>query len=264
MELNVPVFKTSDPVVVIAGGVGPMAGVEFHRDLLVMNSQATRDCDHWDTLHVAFPSMIPDRTHFLRTGNGENPGHVIARLIQPYLQLLRESRREYAVMVPCATFHAPVILDAFKAALGDAIKGRFVSMVDPAVTRAIQYGPRVGFMSTSGSRIGRVWDSGIEQAGGISCVLDRERQEELHEAIYQPGYGLKAVTPPSEAAVARLQDCIDNLCDQGANSIILGCTELPLAETRLRTHGAALIDPGKEIARALQSQMPHKEYLLAT
>ena len=80
---------------------------------------------------------------------------------------------------------------------------------------------------------------------------DEALQRKVHAAIYDRDYGIKAAGRVTARAAADLQGALDQLRDQGAGAVILGCTELPLAFPGRAYEGLPLIDPSLILARAL-------------
>ena len=84
-------------------------------------------------------------------------------------------------------------------------------------------------------------------------------QRELHESIFHPLWGIKSKTTVDERIRRNFLTYTDCLVSRGAQAIILGCTEIPLALPDPSIHGIPLIDPLKIVARALiREAAPHK------
>ncbi|MEM5774822.1 MAG: aspartate/glutamate racemase family protein, partial [Anaerolineaceae bacterium] len=64
-------------------------------------------------------------------------------------------------------------------------------------------------------------------------------------------YGIKAAGAGTEKARADLLTAVQHLADKGAQAVILGCTELPLAITEKQKNGIIFLDPTLILARAL-------------
>ncbi|MCJ7713906.1 aspartate/glutamate racemase family protein, partial [Candidatus Bathyarchaeota archaeon] len=74
----------------------------------------------------------------------------------------------------------------------------------------------------------------------------------IHPAIYHPSYGIKTVSNPIHPqARENLIKGISFLKEEGAQAVILGCTEIPLAITEKKINDILLIDPTTVLARAL-------------
>ena len=89
--------------------------------------------------------------------------------------------------------------------------------------------------------------------------------EVINPVIYDETWGLKAQSdPPTDRARQNLLDGIRHLRERGADAVVLGCTELPLAVPEPTFEGVPLIDSTEALARALiRATHPHKLVPLA-
>ena len=234
----------------IAGGVGPFAGLALQRHILEQTI-AIRDQDHVPVLAISRPGTIPDRTEFLLGRAGVNPAFPL--LAQ--LRLLSEAGATVAG-IPCNTAHAPAIFEVIRT--GVARFGRplrLLNMIDEtaAFLRASHRDLRaVGVLSTTGTWRVRLYPAALEPLGYHVVVPDEALQTEtIHPAIYDPDYGLKASGRVTERARAGLDAGILHLRQMGAEAIVLGCTELPMAFPTAEYEGIPLVDPALALARAL-------------
>ena len=60
---------------------------------------------------------------------------------------------------------------------------------------------------------------------------------ELHDSIYNAQWGVKAVSPVSARARANFERGVRVLREKGAEAVLLGCTEIPLALPESRLDG---------------------------
>ncbi len=160
------------------------------------------------------------------------------------------------VGIPCNTAHAPRIFNQIRAELAAAHcdvqllhmiaeVGRFLQTHHPGVTK-------IGVLSTTGTYRARVYVDVLEPLGFTAVLPPITLQiEKIHPAIYDPVYGLKACGAATPQAQENLQLGLDNLKAAGAEAVILGCTELPLAFVEATAVGLPLIDPTLILARAL-------------
>lgn len=82
--------------------------------------------------------------------------------------------------------------------------------------------------------------------------ISKTEQEELHQTIYNPDYGIKsnaAKRPLKPRKV--IEKSIRSLKEKGAELIVLGCTELPLVFDESYFESLPVIDPSVVMARAL-------------
>ena len=244
--------------IILGGGVGPMAGVKLHEKIITFTRTSGRDQDHIDVIHISRASRIADRTGYLLGLESENPGTVMGILVvaetarfQPGVEL----PPLLCAAVPCNTFHAPAVWDAFLYEIEQAGRPiKPVHMLDACrgeLQERLQKGSKIGILSTTGTaRIG-VWKDQLKQGGFTTLEVDKGMQERVHQAIYDPQWGIKSETPPSHKAITILQEAASSLASQGAEAIILGCTEIPLALKEGPINGVLQIDPVSSLARAL-------------
>lgn len=237
----------------IGGGVGPMAGCMLHK-IIIENTIASGDADHLNVIHLSASSQVPDRTAFLEGRIKENPGLGMAQVVNSIAQCGDACGGRVVVGVPCNTFHSPQIWDTFEASVSSASNcetmhmlqetGNFIQDIVPGVRK-------VGLMSTTGTRRTGVYRDVLEPHGLEVVEVPETMQEELHEAIYNPTWGIKAVSPVTEQARQRFISYVQVLADLGAEAIILGCTEIPLALPEKYMFGVPLVNPMVALGRAL-------------
>jgi aspartate racemase len=111
---------------------------------------------------------------------------------------------------------------------------------------------RVGILSTTGTYRTRLYPQALAQMGLTAVVPELAMQERLvHTAVYHPHYGIKANGAATVTARANLLTACQTLQAQGAQAIILGCTEMPLAITETQVDDLLVVDPTLILARAL-------------
>lgn len=245
-----------EAALIIGGGVGPMAGVALHGHI-VRNTLAAGDEDHLDLCHLSLSRAIPDRTEFLLGRTAVNPAAGMADALG--MALRGFAPRRAVVGVPCNTFHAAPIFDVFKelAAAKAAALGSALSVVDmiaetaAALREGFPAARAVGLMTTTGTRRVGLYERALADSGARVIQVPEDRQELLHACIYDRSWGLKACYPASERALTELFTMARLLADEGAEVLIMGCTELPLALTESPVYGMPLLDPVEALARAM-------------
>lgn len=233
----------------IVGGVGPLAGLDIFRKIIEATAAAC-DQDHLPVILHSLPGQIPDRTDYLLGKVQENPGYPISRII---LQL--EKAGATVCAIPCNTAHAQAIFDIIKKELS-AHQSRMilVSLIEATVAfvKAIPDCQSVGVLSTTGTKKEGIYRKPLQDAGFTVLEPDDEEQEKVHEAIYHPAWGVKAQSSPVNRRVRKiLEHAASRLIERGAGSVIMGCTEIPLALTKAQIQEKTLIDPNKVLALTL-------------
>ncbi len=240
-------------MIIIGGGVGPLAGVDLHRQIIELTETTGRDQDHLRVLHLSCSDMIPDRTEALLGGNPEGPALGMARILTAAEACCDRMFLQGYAAVPCNTFHAPAIWDRFQQALAEAgSRLQVLNMISITIDHIRTCYPgirRIGIMSTTGTRKTGVYAGLLAEAGYETVQTDD--QELLHEMIYNTSYGIKAVAPVSGEAMGIGRRILAELQDKGAEAVILGCTELPLALPESQYRGIPLINPVRLLALEL-------------
>lgn len=247
-------------VIVIGGGVGPMAGVALHAKVIEATVAERGDRSHVNVVHISRSSAIADRTAFLLREDGgkmvDNPGLAMAGVFGDAARSLEPG--EWAVGgVPCNTFHAPEIFEAFRADL--SAKGnpiRILHMLDETMTLLKERlggrtGLDIGVLSTTGTRTSGVYDRLLADAGYRAVYVEEADQPHLHDAIYNNEWGIKAVSPTTPRAINTVSDLAMTLVGMGVAAILPACTELPLALPGTMFQNIPLVDPVLALARAL-------------
>lgn len=122
--------------------------------------------------------------------------------------------------------------------------GRLVQELVPGTVK-------IGLMSTTGTRGTGVYKDVLKRVGFSIVEVPESIQEELHDTIYNPTWGIKAVSPCTPIARERFVSYVQILVEMGAESVILGCTEIPLALPEKAMFGVPLVNPMVALGRAL-------------
>jgi aspartate racemase len=238
-------------VIGIAGGMGPLAHVEFERRLLAAIESPSSDQDYPEWVVSSVPHT-PDRTVALLEG-GPSP--------MPWL--LRSFERlatcaDFAVLT-CITAHA--FLDEIR----KQVRLPILDIVELTLMEAARrFGPgaRTGILATTGALRGCVYRSAATRVApdlDLVSPLDLPDGEAVQEElVMRPIYGplREGRRAPGgikcggdrdpESGVSHrdtLAAAVHRLADAGAVCVITGCTEIPLALGREPVDGIPLLDP---------------------
>jgi aspartate racemase len=116
-------------------------------------------------------------------------------------------------------------------------------------------------LSTTGTYSAGIYRMALSANGYEPVLPPFDMQETLiHPAIYDPEYGIKSLPDRIHPqAVEHLDRGFAWLESRGAEAVILGCTEIPLAFPSARVRGMLCIDPTVALARALlRESFPEK------
>lgn len=204
-------MKTEKKIVGVIGGMGPLATVDLYRKIV---EHTLADCDqaHVRTI-IDSNTNIPDRTAALLSG-GESP----VRELQSSARLLEQAGAQVLVM-PCHTAHC--FYDEVQA----AVQVPVLNMIDLTVQELKRRGvARAGLLATDGAVQSGIYQRHFEGSGIELLLPDPEGQAALMDMIYS---GVKAGRSDYDTQAVRT--ALDSLIDAGAQTLILGCTELPPA-----------------------------------
>lgn len=223
------------PVLGVLGGMGPLAGATFASRLVAL-TPAARDQDHIPLILCNDP-RVPDRSA-ARLGQGEDPLHAMVRGVR-----LLEGAGADLIAIPCNTAHL------WYEQLAGHAKVQLLHIVESVCDDLERLGAgrcRVGLMGTAATlRLG-LYRGPLERRGFKVLETDAEEVLLCTQAI-------EAVkSNDSAAAFAPAAGCIERLVARGADAVVLGCTELPLAvpHARRASLDVLLTDSIDALARA--------------
>lgn len=213
--------------------MGPQATIDLYNEIIAQ-TPAKCDQDHIKTIIYSNPK-VPDRTQAI-VAQGESP--------LPYLlqgaKFLAKAGADF-ILIPCNTAH--YYLTQFEKEVAIPI----LNMVELTIAYIIEQFPhikKIGLLSTTGTLRTRIYQDSIEKQNLEVITSSRADQESL---VMKAIYNIKANIKLEDAA-QQLSQAAKNLAQQGAEVIIMGCTEIPLA-LKQKDISTPLIDPKKIIAR---------------
>ncbi|HDZ42187.1 MAG TPA: amino acid racemase [Bacteroidetes bacterium] len=198
----------------IFGGMGPEATADLYRQILEVTS-AEKDQEHIPTLIFSNP-VVPDRMESIADGGN---------LIKPYLRFSvrkLESAGASFIAIPCNTVH--YFYDYMQAAVNIPI----IHMIRETANEVAGNYPgikKVGLLATTGTIESGLYNKELE-ANGFEVLTPVDSIE--INLVMKAVYGIKSKTDPqlNEDLLAMAGQ---HLADLGAEVIVLGCTEIPLA-----------------------------------
>ncbi len=235
----------------IVGGIGPYAAIDLLKKVYD-NTLANNDQEHLDTVLFSTSSKIKDRTEYLEGRVEVNPAFAIAKVL-----IKLQNTGVTVAGIPCNTAHSDKIFKVIQDELKKYNSSITVlHMIEETIVFLKKNYPnynKIGVLSTTGTYNSNIYKSRLESNGYEVIRPSLEMVEKvIHPAIYHPQYGIKTVsTPIQEQARKNLIQGVDYLTKKGAQLIILGCTEIPLALTQKKINGIPTIDPANILARAL-------------
>lgn len=224
----------------IIGGMGPMATIDLYRKIIEV-TPANSDNDH---IHVVIDSntLIPDRTAYI-LGKGEDPAMEMIRTAIS----LENMGADFLIMACNTAYYYYDRIIPF-------IKIPMLNMIDETVKEIAKLKMNtVGLLATDGVLASKVYEYKLNEYEINIIKPSEEGQKVVMDLIYN---GIKA--SDFSLDISRFRTVIEELYFSGAETLILGCTELPIAFERFSLKGHT-IDPTKILAeKAVQFAFNNK------
>ena len=199
----------------VIGGLGPMATV-YYLELVVAMTDARRDQDHPEIVLMDIPT-IPDRTAYILGNSEEDP-------VVPMIRAGEQMKQMGATILatPCVTAHY------FHEELQKGIGLPVIHVIRQTAGLLRQAGIcRVGLMATDGTVQSGIFQKELEREGLSVILPGEEDQKGVMTLIYDQ---VKAGLPADMALFGQIRD---RLRGEGAQVVILGCTELSLLKKQV-------------------------------
>ena len=216
----------------IVGGMGPKATQDLFGKILDA-TDAQCDAEHI-RIHIDCHTGVPDRTEAILFG-GESP---VPHIVESAEKLSAIGAQ--LLLIPCNTSH--YFYDEITALSPVPI----LHMIRETAMALKQEGvARVGLLATDGTVQAGVYQKELEKAGIQTICPDADGQREVMSLIYD---GVKAGAAQFDTCV--IEQELARMREAGAERIILGCTELPIAFVNYHIVANDTVDPTDILAKA--------------
>lgn len=228
----------------ILGGMGPEATVDLmHR--VIRATPATDDCDH---IHLVVDNnpQVPSRIKALIEKTGQDP--------LPCLQEMARKLEAWGVellAMPCNTAHY------YHSGIQDAVSIPLLNMIDLSVDNVLDHSPQI-------AAIGLLASTAVLNLGLYDRAFSLQRIKVLHPEpefqclLMQSIQGIK--TGQHGGIEQRtLQNATDNLVRNGAEALLIACTELSILADKLKS-AIPCWDASQILAEAIVQEAGGKHY----
>lgn len=214
----------------IIGGMGPLATVDLFNKIVSI-TPAKSDNDHIRVV-IDNNTNIPDRTSAI-LGKGSDP---TSELVRAAVSL--ENMGADMLIMPCNTAHY------FYDKITPFVKIPFISMIEETAKEIKSKNIKtVGLLATSGTINSGVYSKMFEKYDIAEIHPVGCDQDAVMSVIYD---GVKAGN--YDIDISGFKKAIESLIEQGAEYLVLGCTELPIAFEKFAIE-ANTIDPTMILAQ---------------
>ncbi len=218
----------------IFGGMGPEATANLYYEIVRL-TPATKDQQHIPTLIYSLP-QVPDRTACIQSGD---------RSIVPYLEegvgRLERAGASF-IVIPCNTVHY------FYDDIQRAVKIPVLHLIREAADAVVARHPQcktVGLLATNGTINTGLYEKEL-RARGLTVLAPNDSLQQ--DCVMKAVYGIKSGME-KKVCEDLLFKAGKSLEDRGAQVIVLGCTEIPLAFNPQRS-GVPVVNATRVLAEA--------------
>lgn len=215
----------------VIGGLGPMATAYFMQ-LVIEMTKAEIDQEHVEMIIYNCPS-VPDRTGYILGQTTENPAK---KMIEIGNNLAKDGADLLAIPCVTANYFYEELTANIEVPIIDIIKETARHLKENNIST-------VGLMATDGTISSRLFQKVLEKENISVICPDEEGQKDVMHLIYD---NVKANKPID---MLRFQRVSEGLFAQGAQVIVLGCTELSMIR-RDEKIGPGYLDAMQVLAKA--------------
>lgn len=219
----------------ILGGLGPYATLAFLNELVEL-TPAKSEQDHIP-IRIEWRPDTPNRQDYFN-GSGEDPWPA---LFAAYSRLAHGDGACDLIAMPCNTTHV------WHERLRASSDVPFVHIADCAADALDRQAGNVTNVAVLGTRETMrfaIYEGALKERGMQASYPDGAAQELLAQKVIPLAKAGRFV-----AAASAMQNVISAVHSDGADAIILACTEMPLLEDKIDWLGMTAIDSSRELAR---------------
>ncbi len=198
----------------IFGGMGPEATADLYHQIVRLTPAET-DQEHIPTLIYSLP-QVPDRMASIRNQDLT----IVPYLVEGVTRL--EDAGASFIVIPCNTVHY------FYDYMQDAVSIPIIHMIRETVNEVKQQYPdlkKVGLLATTGTLESRLYENELVKNGYQVIIPDDSVETEM---VMKAVFGIKAGSD-KQTNEDLLAQAGNHIIKKGAELIVLGCTEIPLA-----------------------------------
>lgn len=221
----------NDKVIGILGGMGPEATIDIFTDI-VQHTKIKNDNDHLRIIIDNNPKL-PSRQDAILKG-GENPGPAMADTAKN----IEQAGADFIILgANTAHYFYPYVKEAVEIPVLHII-GETVL----ATMKAVENIKKVGILATKGAMKTGMFQSEFDEHNIAVVPVPESIQDLIHNAVFSfRSEGL------NDKNLSMIEEAASFLTKQGAEAIIMGCTEIPLILNTQKV-SVEVINPNKVIA----------------
>ena len=203
----------------ILTGMGPEAGIHL-QELILRNCGRVKTDQEVPEMLVYHATQVPDRTALIEIGEEEQLYQALSHAVK-VLQKAGAS----VIGIPCNTCH--FLVSRLAESFADMTFVHMIQETIDYINSIYSSHSKVGLMATNGTLLKGEYTIRAQKRG-IEIIHPNEEEQKLLMNII---YSVKQQQMPTADIFRFVNDVIARWVGRGVQSIILGCTELPLVFT---------------------------------
>lgn len=199
----------------VLGGMGPAASAETYKQIVQICQREFKATDDED-----FPTIIVyslPLAGFDYKGFSKNKSEIVYKQLLEAMKKLENAGAEICI-IDCNTVH--VFFDDLKQNLNTNIINLIETTTAHLTEKSIT---KVGVLCSNTSKRLRLYETSLEKVGIDTILISPKEQTLIDEAIFTVMGGTE-----SHIEKDALSKIIERLFDDGAEAIVIGCTEISL------------------------------------
>jgi aspartate racemase len=201
----------TEKIIGIMGGQGPEATLDLFRRIIEKTAAKT-DQEHFHILIDCNPK-VPNPNDAVITGETDPTPMLCANAVN-----LQKAGADF-IVIPCNTVH--IFLDAIRASIDIPVMSIVTATVN--AVKALPNVSKVGLLASPAVVKTGLYAKALLEQGIDTLTPDEKGEADIHDVIF----GVKAGNK-SQSQREKLFNVCNQLVANGAQALILGCTELPL------------------------------------
>lgn len=207
-------YKTNGKMLGILGGMGPSASVSVYGKIIDLAQEvygAEQDTDYPPMMIYNLPLAGFDETGFVDV-------ELVRKQLVGGVKRLEDAGSDF-IIIACNTVHY------FYDDMQKAVNIPIINLLGKAVARANESGfKKIGLLSSESTKKLNLYED-IAKKNDIEIIVTTNEEQELtNDVILSVMSGIEG-----EKEISILKKIIDRMASEGAEAIVLGCTELPIA-----------------------------------
>lgn len=190
----------------IIGGLGPLATVKF---MELLNEKLVNTKEEVELVVINDPTT-PDRTEYILDNNKPNPISNILEMVKK-LEIANSS----IIVMPCNT------ASYFYKEINSNTNIHFINIVKETVNYLNERNiKKIGLLATEGTIKSEIYKTLLNEVG-IECLIPNNEEQKIISSIIYDG-----IKSGKKIDLNNFYKVANHLLNEGAEYIILGCTEL--------------------------------------